>query len=97
MKHGWFHEAVLECFVRGKKQYYIQATTWRDKKQVTFLSSNKVGASYGHMVHWRERGSNASWLIDAPQAQQDYIKYFNAVDCNDQDSADYSTSICINC
>jgi hypothetical protein len=45
------------------------------------------------MVHQRERGSNASRLINAPQAQQDYIKYFNAVDRNDRDSADYSTSI----
>jgi hypothetical protein len=61
------------------------------------LSSNKVGASYGHMVHWRERGSNASRLINSPQAQQDYIKYFNAVDRNDRDSADYSTSIRTNC
>jgi hypothetical protein len=93
VKHGWFCEAVLECFAQGNKQYYIQATTWHDIKQVTFLSSNKVDASYGHMVHWRERGNNASRLIDAPQAQQDCIKYFNAVDPNDRDSADYSTSI----
>ena len=35
---GWFHEAVLECFARDNKQYHIQATTWRDRKQVTFLS-----------------------------------------------------------
>jgi hypothetical protein len=48
------------------------------------------------MVHRRERGSNVSRLIDAPQAQQDYMKYFNAVDCNDRDSADYLTFICTN-
>ena len=48
---------------------------------------------YGQMVHRRERGSNVSWLIDAPQTQQDYMKYFNVVDVNDWDSADYSTSI----
>jgi hypothetical protein len=46
-------DGLLECFARGNKQYYIQATTWHDKKQVTFLSSNKVGASYGQMVHRR--------------------------------------------
>jgi hypothetical protein len=33
VKHGWFHEAVLECFACGNKQYYIQATTWRDKSR----------------------------------------------------------------
>ena len=48
------------------------------------------------MVHQRERGSNVSRLIDATRAQQDYMKYFNAVDRNDRDSADYLTSICTN-
>jgi len=45
------------------------------------------------MVHRTERGSNVSRLIDAPQTQQDYMKYFNVVDVNDWDSADYSMSI----
>jgi hypothetical protein len=48
------------------------------------------------MVRRRERDSNASRLINAPRAQQDYIKYFNTVDRNGRDSADYSTSICTN-
>lgn len=48
---------------------------------------------YGQMVHRRERGSNVSRLINAPRTQQDYMKYFNAVDLNDWDSADYLTSI----
>ncbi len=52
------------------------------------MSSNKVGANYGQMVHRREKDSNLSWLIDAPRTQQDYMKYFNAVDRNDWDSAD---------
>jgi hypothetical protein len=55
---------------------------------------NKVGASYGTMVHGRGRGKSTSTEIAVPQAQQDYVKYFNAVDCNDCDSADYLTSIC---
>ena len=38
--------------------------------------------------------SNVSRLIDAPQAQQDYMKYFNAVDHNNWESADYLTSMC---
>ena len=48
---------------------------------------------YGQMVHRRERGSNVSRLINATRTQQDYMKYFNAVDLNDWDSADYLTSI----
>jgi hypothetical protein len=84
---------VLECTANQNKTYYLQATTWRDKTQVCFLSSNKVGASYGSTVHRRERGKNTSTEIEAPRAQQDYVKYFNAVDRNNCDSADYSTSI----
>ncbi len=57
------------------------------------MSSNKVGASFGSTVHRRERGKNTSTEIEAPRAQQDYVKYFNAVDHNDHDSADYLTSI----
>jgi hypothetical protein len=47
-------------------------------------------------VNRREKGKNTSTEIAAPRAQQDYVKYFNAVDRNDHDSADYSTSICTN-
>ena len=36
-------------------------------------------------------------MIRAPHAQQTYVEFFNAVDRNDRDSADYSTSICTNC
>jgi hypothetical protein len=57
------------------------------------LSSNKVGASYGMMVHRREKGKNTRTEIAAPQALQDYVKYFNIVDHNDCDIADYTTSI----
>ena len=32
-------------------------------------------------------------IIDGPQAQADYVTYFNAVDKNERDSADYSTTI----
>ncbi len=83
----------MECTATIKKKYYLQATTWHKKKQVCFLSSNKVGASYGMTVHRREKGKNTVAEIAAPQAQQDYVKYFNAVDRNDCDSADYFTSI----
>ncbi len=83
----------MECMTSFNKKYYLQATTWRNKKQVCFLSSNKVGASYGMTVHRREKGKNTRTEIAAPQAQQDYVKYFNVVDHNDCDIADYTTSI----
>jgi hypothetical protein len=90
-RRGWFREAVL-CVRTSGKELWIQATTWRDKKQVMFLSTNRVGASSGNTVSRRERGEGRR-IIDAPNAQQDYVTYFNGVDRTDRDSRDYSTSI----
>ena len=39
------------------------------------------------------KGENSRDTIDGTHAQKDYVTYFNAVDRNDRDSADYSTSI----
>ena len=39
------------------------------------------------------KGKKRRETIRAPQVQADYIKYFNDVDQNDRDSADYSTLI----
>jgi hypothetical protein len=93
VKRGWFREAVLELKTPSGKKYYIQATTWRDKKQVCFLSSNEVGFSDGMSVkrHTKKRAQRDT--IEAPRAQQDYSRFFNAVDRNDRDSSDYSTTI----
>lgn len=92
VERGWYREAVLPL-MDGAKRYYTQCTTWRDKKQVCFLSNNVVGYSEGMTVHRAKKGAKEKEVIAAPQAQQDYVKYFNAVDRNDRDSADYSTSI----
>eukprot|EP00956_Cyclotella_meneghiniana_P022924 scaffold43919_cov42-Cyclotella_meneghiniana.AAC.1 len=93
VKRGWFREAVLELRTPTGKKYYIQATTWRDKKQVCFLSSNEIGFSDGMSVkrHTKKRAKRDT--IEAPRAQQDYSQFFNAVDRNDRDSSDYSTTI----
>jgi hypothetical protein len=64
---------------------------------VMFLSSNKVGRSVGHTVSWQVKGKKHPDKIPGPRVQADYVKNFNAVDRNDQDSADYSTTICTNC
>jgi hypothetical protein len=90
---GWFREAIVEMKTPTGKTYYIQATTWRDKKQVCFLSTSSVGFSDGMTVkrHTRKRAKRDT--IAAPRAQAEYVVYFNAVDRNDRDSADYSTTI----
>jgi hypothetical protein len=44
-------------------------------------------------VQRRVRGKRTRDTIVAPQAQADYVANYNAVDRNDQDSADYSTTV----
>ena len=56
VKRGWFHEAMLKIVPKFDRHYYIQATTWRDKKQVCFLSSNGVGSSHGLTVKRHNKG-----------------------------------------
>jgi hypothetical protein len=73
---------------------YVQCTTWwKDKKQVSFLSTNNVGRSDNMTVQRRIRGKRTRDTISAPQAQADYVTNYNAVDRNDLDSANNSTTI----
>jgi hypothetical protein len=92
LERGWFHEACLKLHA-GRMQYYLLCTTWKDKKQVSFFSTNKVGRSEGMSVQRLIRGKWTPDTISAPQAQADYIANYNSVDRNDQDSKDYSMTI----
>jgi hypothetical protein len=66
-------------------------------KQVMFLSSNKVGCSVGHTVSRRVKGKKCPDKVPGPRVWVDYVENFNAIDRNDQDIADYSTTFCTNC
>jgi hypothetical protein len=61
------------------------------------LSSNKVGHSVGHTVSRQVKGTKQPDKIPGPRVQVDYVENVNAVDRNDQDSANYSRTICTNC
>ena len=57
LSRGWFQEAYTKMTAsRPRKTHYIQCTTWRDKKQVMFLSNNRIGAK--ETYSWKERSSN---------------------------------------
>ena len=93
VERGWFREAAIELKSPRGKRYCIQCTTWRDKKQVCFLSTNTIGASEGLFVKRGQKGKRQRDMIPGPMAQLDYAAHFNAVDRNDRDSSDYSTTI----
>jgi hypothetical protein len=90
---GWFREAVVEQRTNTGKTFYIQCSTWKDKKQVMFLHTTDIGASKDYMVRRSERGSTGQRILRAPRSQGTYAMHFHAVDRNDRDSADYTVSI----
>jgi hypothetical protein len=69
---GWFCEACVKLSA-DRTPYYLQCTTWKDKKQVSFLSNNKVGRSDGMTVQRRVRGKRTRDTVAAPRAQADYV------------------------
>ena len=72
---GWFREAVLEVCAENKKKYYIQATTWRDKKQVLFLHTKLVGPSIGCQVKRHSKGKRTSQPIGSCYTTGIYEKF----------------------
>eukprot|EP00984_Skeletonema_dohrnii_P004810 scaffold1689_cov99-Skeletonema_dohrnii-CCMP3373.AAC.1 len=93
LKRGWFREAVIVIKAKNGKRYYVQCCSWKDKKQVCFLNSNEIGYSDGTTVRRHRRGKRMRELINAPNTAVEYALYYSAVDKNDRDSADFSTSI----
>jgi hypothetical protein len=96
-ERGWYCKAAIKLRAENSRHdYYIQCSTWKDKKQVMFLSNNRIGRSVGLTVNRRVRDKKHPDTIPAPRAQADYVQNFNTVDRNDRDSADYLTTICTN-
>ena len=86
-------KATLPVVGQKKDIYHIQCTTWKDKKRVTFLHSRLVQNDGDTKVKRHVKGKRLRIDLNAPPIQPEYVKYFNAVDTNDHDSADYSVSI----
>ena len=79
--------------IQTGKAYYIQCKTWRDKKQVCFLSPNEVVYTEGLTVKRHGKKKNIRVNIAGPFAQRNYVTYFNAVDKNDHNSSFCLTTI----
>jgi hypothetical protein len=57
LRSGWFCEAyMMKNLPRSRKAYYMQCTTWKDKKQVMILATNPVGFSQGLTVQRHVKG-----------------------------------------
>lgn len=97
MRHGWFRGVVLEQKTKAGKCYCIQATAWHDRKQVLFMHTHQFGSSSGCQVKRHVKGKRMQVIHDALQTQADYADNFNAVDRNNHDRSDHTTSVCMDC
>jgi hypothetical protein len=50
IKHRCFREAIVQQKISTGKTYYVHNTTWKDKKQVTFLHTGEGGTIKEHTV-----------------------------------------------
>jgi len=69
VERGWFRESVIQLKSPSGKTHHIQCTTWRDKKQVSFLHNCDVGASVGLSVMRHVKGGKRHVCISGPQAR----------------------------
>ena len=60
------------------------------------MSTSTVGFNNGLSAKRHDVSKKDREIVDGVRAQLEYVKWYNAVDCNDRDSADYLTTICTN-
>ncbi len=94
LQQGWFCEAAVELATTYRRLVRIQQTVWKDKKHVSFLHTNNIGPNSGHFVLQSTHGAAGWKTFPVPNAQVNYARHYNAVDWNDCDSSDYTTSLC---
>jgi hypothetical protein len=90
---GWQRNATRFIEASNGDKCCILANTWIDKKQLGFRLSGKVVEQTGHKTKRHVKGQRLRKDISCPQVQQEYAMYFNGVDRNDRDSADFTTSL----
>jgi hypothetical protein len=73
----------------GCKEVYIQATSWKDHKQVMIINTTNIGSSFGkYSVHRSKRGHWGRQVFLVPLSELDYMENYAAVDQNNHDSSD---------
>lgn len=94
VEHSWFREAVIPLKTSMGREYYIQSTTWQDKKHVMFIHTTQSVLWRKHTL-WKDMSNTANFAC--PKIWEDYATYFNAIDCNDCESANFTTTFHTGC
>jgi hypothetical protein len=95
-ERGWMRSAVKSMYDKGNNLLFkVQATVWKDKKEVGFLHNHLVSTAEdetGMIDRW-DRAKKRTIKIRSPIIVKDYQANMNGVDRKDRDTADWSTSI----
>ena len=84
---GWYREAVLQMRVGQKEFYAVQ-------KQVMFIHTTNIGSSHRKLTVRRSKsGHGGREVFPVPFSQLDYAENYAAVNRNNSDSSDWTTSM----
>jgi hypothetical protein len=82
-------------FDKGNLLFKVQATVWKDKKEIGFPHNHLVTTvddDTENVQRW-DREKRRKVRIRSPKVVKDYQDNMNGVDCKDHDTADWGTSI----
>ena len=91
VSRGCMRKVTRMFTMANKTKYDMQCTTWKDKKQVTFIHKNLVqhGGDTTVKRHVKSKNTERIWM----HHQFRLTMLIISVDVNDHNSADYSVSI----
>ena len=94
IKKGWIRIAQKKVYDGWQNlKYIVQATTWKDKKQVAILHNIHVGEANGARTLRYDKSTHQREAVDTHPIIPNYIKWMRGVDMFDQSMNDYNVSL----
>jgi hypothetical protein len=90
---GYKRQATQEIFKDKRHIFTVQATSWKDRKQVGFLHNNLVQPTKDYFVKRYVKSQQKRQKISSHEIVSDYSKYMSGVDHKDRDTADWTVSL----
>ena len=95
VSRGWDRRATSNVKINGRVAFTMQATTWKDKKQVALLHNTDVNVTDGSRTAVKRYSPRKKIRrdISSPTIVKKYQESFNGVDQMDRDRADWSITM----
>ena len=93
VKRGYKRQATQQIMKDSRHIFTVQATSWKDRKQVGFLHNNLVQPTKDYFVKRHVKNTSEKQEISSHEIVSDYSKYMGGVDHKDRDTADKTVSL----